>query len=293
MTIGIYKLLFKDGSFYIGKSIDIERRFAAHLYTLKNNTSSRKLQKAYTVQGRPLLEVILECTEEELDEAEKEAIEIFDAINLGLNASAGGTYSYSKDGKNCYLLSENVDVYRSILKALITNTTCKEIATTLGVSIDIVLQISSLKSHSWLAEDMPIEYSALEQINSIGRKNYFSKLVNVVLVSPDKKKTNIPNLREYCKGDTLMYTGLYRVITGEKNSWHGWKLPTTIDKVYPILLSPSLEEFHISYGKAKEFALIHDMNPSSLTRLLSGKVPHYKNWTIKNAKSDDNGNSDS
>lgn len=280
MTIGIYKLNFSNGAFYIGQSIDIERRFSAHLYTLKNNTSSAKLQKAFEITGLPSLEILVECTEEELDSIEKEAIEIFNATTEGLNSSVGGNHTQSKDGKSCYLLSHELDIYRNILQDLITDTTCKKISEKFNVTLDIVLQISSLKSHSWLAEDLPEEYSILEKINTIGRKVYFSKLANIDIVSPEGP-VHIKNLHEFCAGDKVKYTGLYHVIKGIKTSWHGWRLPETKTKEYPILLSPSNVEHMIPYGKAKEFALLNNLNPSSLTRLLRGNITGHKGWSTK------------
>ena len=48
MTVGIYKLEFIDGSFYVGRSTSIKSRYKDHISTLKRNASGcRKLQNKY------------------------------------------------------------------------------------------------------------------------------------------------------------------------------------------------------------------------------------------------------
>ena len=67
MITGIYALKFiGTNKVYIGQSIDIQKRFLAHIYTLSNNRGSAKLQEAYNTFGKPYVDIILECSKEEL-----------------------------------------------------------------------------------------------------------------------------------------------------------------------------------------------------------------------------------
>ena len=96
MTIGIYRLNFPNTTkCYIGQSLDIESRFHTHLNKMRKQESSIKLNAAFLEYGEPTLEVLSECTPEELDEFETETIEIFDAVNNGFNrcSTPGGKTS--------------------------------------------------------------------------------------------------------------------------------------------------------------------------------------------------------
>jgi group I intron endonuclease len=60
-TSGIYKLTFRDGSTYVGKSIDIQRRWDEHFSKLISGKAAASMQKAYNKYGLPSSEVLLEC----------------------------------------------------------------------------------------------------------------------------------------------------------------------------------------------------------------------------------------
>ena len=64
MTTGIYCLKFSSGKYYIGKSINIEARYATHISKLKNGVASIKLNKEYVecAYNLPELLIIEECT---------------------------------------------------------------------------------------------------------------------------------------------------------------------------------------------------------------------------------------
>ncbi len=67
MTSGIYELTFKNGSNYIGQSIDIENRWKQHADKLLKGTAAIKMQSAYDAYGFPDAEVIFECHKDYLD----------------------------------------------------------------------------------------------------------------------------------------------------------------------------------------------------------------------------------
>lgn len=68
MNSGIYILEFPDGSFYIGQSVDIYKRWSEHEKDLKNGKSARKLQEAFDRNYSVInFKVILKCKPDYLD----------------------------------------------------------------------------------------------------------------------------------------------------------------------------------------------------------------------------------
>lgn len=67
MTSGIYKLTFSDGTTYIGKSVDIERRWKEHADKFAKRTAAKAMQYAYDTCGMPSTSILLECHEDHID----------------------------------------------------------------------------------------------------------------------------------------------------------------------------------------------------------------------------------
>src|SRR5574343_1804941 len=61
MTSGVYRLEFLDGSFYIGKSNNIERRWEEHAAKFEKGIAAKLMQAAYNRCGMPEGKVIWEC----------------------------------------------------------------------------------------------------------------------------------------------------------------------------------------------------------------------------------------
>lgn len=67
MTTGIYRLLFNDGSFYIGQSVNIENRIDQHIKDMIDGKHTRKLQDAYEKCGIPSASIMTTCHKDHLD----------------------------------------------------------------------------------------------------------------------------------------------------------------------------------------------------------------------------------
>lgn len=67
MTSGVYELKFANGHRYIGKSIDIDNRWAQHMDKLRKGTAARNMQNAYNMYGAPQGDVLLECHPDHID----------------------------------------------------------------------------------------------------------------------------------------------------------------------------------------------------------------------------------
>ena len=67
MSSGIYLLTFKDGSFYIGKSTNIEKRFSQHNKSMDDGSHTKKVQEAYDRYGSPEQSVLMYCHADHID----------------------------------------------------------------------------------------------------------------------------------------------------------------------------------------------------------------------------------
>lgn len=64
---GVYKLTFPNNSIYVGKSVDIERRWKEHKDSFIKGTAAKKLQTAYILSGMPKAEVLIKCHPDHID----------------------------------------------------------------------------------------------------------------------------------------------------------------------------------------------------------------------------------
>lgn len=92
--IGIYSIYSKSqNKYYIGKSIDIHKRFLKHKSDLRlNQHHSKYLQNVYNKYGEDdlVFQVIQECSYEESGELEKYYIKQFNSFKDGFNETEGG-----------------------------------------------------------------------------------------------------------------------------------------------------------------------------------------------------------
>lgn len=92
--IGVYKITnIATNKSYIGKSIDIKRRFRKHKYYLNNEQHhNMHLQRSWNLYGEENFNfsIIEECKEEELDYLEMYYIQKYDTVENGFNMNYGG-----------------------------------------------------------------------------------------------------------------------------------------------------------------------------------------------------------
>lgn len=67
MDSGIYKLTFEDGSMYIGKSIDMLRRWKEHINKFQKGTAAKDLQHKYNNYGLPDHKILHKCHPDHVD----------------------------------------------------------------------------------------------------------------------------------------------------------------------------------------------------------------------------------
>lgn len=231
MTTGIYILKFKGtDKVYVGQSTDIELRYRMHKTTLKNNKSSKKLQEAYDCYGMPVLEIIAECSIEELDILENQAIEIYDSVNNGFNTMSESGHRTILKGDMAGNSKYSNELVEEVFEYLVDNNlTHAEIIDITGISRGALADISSGISHKWLQEKYPAKYTKLIQLKGTTRKasknNATTKgIVYPKIMSPDGIVYNIESLRGFCKQHNLNHGALGEVLRGFRKQHKGWKV---------------------------------------------------------------------
>lgn len=223
MTIGIYKLIFNDtDKVYVGQSNCIEKRWTSHNSCMRLGKASPKLQYAYSTYGLKGYEILCECSLEELNSTEVEAIGLYDSFNNGFNSSPSATGPCLHGESNPSAL-ETDDTYREILRLLVQASPSlnkREISEICNVSIYTVRHIAALETHAWLKEDMPIEYAKLLCLKSIPhyRGTQYPKLV-----SPDGVVHEVINITKFAKLHGLLQPKITEVMQGTRNHHKGWK----------------------------------------------------------------------
>lgn len=230
MTCGIYRLVFSGtDKYYIGQSINIERRYKAHLNSFINRKANPKMLAVYDLYGQPELEILCECLPKELNGYEAEAIEIFNAVDNGLNifySAHDVPIYYGEEHPRCKYTNEQISKAAELL--VDPNNTAKYICSQTGLSIDAVNHLASLKSYAWLKQDMPELYDKLVVLKGT-RKNPKDLEKRGIkyppVISPDGTVySNITNLKRFCEEHGLYRSNFRRVLKGTSKVCLGWRL---------------------------------------------------------------------
>lgn len=236
MTIGVYKLLFSNGAFYVGRSANIEKRFSTHKNDLKNNKGNKKLLSTYLEVGLPIsCEILEECTSiEESLLREVYWIIKLDAINLGLNISPGGEDILQGELNPGSKYTNNQIL--SVLELIVKGVSLKEISENLGISYNVVRDISAGSEHLWLKEQHPELYQLMLNQRNIRKENSLANLTDKFrfksklskypdLVSPTGEVFSIgDNLSSFANKHGLHLGNLSSLINGRRKSCQKWKL---------------------------------------------------------------------
>lgn len=107
MTTGIYKLIFSEDVFYVGKSINMENRYNQHVKNLQNNKASEKMQAAYKMYGLPKVDYIFECHPDHLDIIETYLIWYLQPPLNTVLSEAIDEESWNILDRNSYLLKDS------------------------------------------------------------------------------------------------------------------------------------------------------------------------------------------
>jgi hypothetical protein len=229
MTCGIYLLRFiGTDKVYIGQSKNIEARFIVHVGRLRRNEAASKLQEAFNLYGIPTFEILVECSETELDENEILGIEIFDSCNNGFNTFSkplGGSCLIGD--KNPSSKYSNEDIEYAFLMLVYTDLAHRIIAETTKVSKATIDAINSCKVHSWLKEKYPKEYYILanKPIRHSKNKTALEKgIIYPTIVCPNGIEYNVTNTSQFAKDHGLNNSHLVQVLLGKERQHKKWRL---------------------------------------------------------------------
>lgn len=237
MTIGIYKLEFTDGSFYIGRSVNIESRYKDHCSMLTRNASTCPLvQKKYNeVNILPTLSIVETTSIDNISDREVYWISALSATTKGLNVLPGGEDILVGD-KHPMSKYSNTQIYQ-VLKLLASTTPIyshKEIEVETGVKATTVKDIVCGTSHTWLQEEYPDLYSAMLSVKSNRQKH--NSLANLnpqankkvleypEVISPKGEVFKIEHLSRFAEAHGLQASNLSHVLSGRRLHHKGWKL---------------------------------------------------------------------
>jgi group I intron endonuclease len=233
MTIGIYRLCFNGTDrCYVGQSVNIEKRYKQHLSSFINNKANPKMMEAYIQYGNPFLEILCECTVEELDIAENEAIEIFDCVNNGFNVLEHATDTPESRGENNgHAKYSNCQVEKVLELLCDPKITFVKISEITGVSVSIIGQTACGKTHQWLEEKYPDMYSNVMSLNgtriSIRNSSGARGIKYLPVVSPSGEVyNNISNVREFCRQHALHQSAFSMLLKGNRKIHKGWRIAT-------------------------------------------------------------------
>jgi group I intron endonuclease len=163
MTCGIYLLGFTNTEkVYVGQSTNIEKRFLAHCNDLRKGTHTARLNFAFLNYGLPELEILEICNKERLNELEKIHISLWHAVTNGFNylhLPGGGSCKGEHNSRSLYKDSQIISLVDHIL--INCNSSLVTISEETGISYNVVKNIVSGKSHTWLQDILPEKYAKL------------------------------------------------------------------------------------------------------------------------------------
>jgi hypothetical protein len=194
--------------------------------------------------GAPELEILLECSESELNHNENEAIEIFNSVLDGFN-----TLEHAEDMPKWKSklkgdeLGTSVYSNEQILKAAKLmcdyTLTLLKVSELTNISYATIKKIAQGVQHRWIGEKYPEIWNTLqsvrEQRNSYRHSNHGATVKNLFsakaqgitypkVISPEGKIYEIENLSEFCRQNDLQRANMRKMFKGTRNSHKGWFL---------------------------------------------------------------------
>lgn len=226
MTIGIYKLSFTGtNQVYIGQSQNIEYRYSQHLSYLKRGRNSKKLQIAYIKYGIPNMEVIVECSLEDLDSLENGAIEVYDSFNNGLNSLEEAGYMPILVGENHPGAKySNEQIAAAFILLVNTELTHQQVADKTGISKNMVNHIAAGTCHVWLQQEFPEEFAMLASRKPKAGTSSERGVIHPKIMSPEGNVYTVDNIRAFGREHSLPYSSLVYFITGQRKNMRGWSI---------------------------------------------------------------------
>lgn len=220
---GVYRLEFKDGSYYVGQSVNLNSRLKDHYRMLMSgNHHSYKVQHKYNEEKcLPIHYIVKECPIEELNTFEDSLIDLKDP--LCLNIKAGGDSNYGINSLTAKYNTIDIEMAFFLLVEHL-GISHKEVADFVGIDINTVHDISAGRSRAFteMKSKYPEKYAQLlkqKACNTRGKNT-------IVLSHTDGRVVTLitGEYSEFCRKNAVQSSNLAKVITGKRKTTMGWSL---------------------------------------------------------------------
>lgn len=294
MTCGIYCLYYEtdDFQYYIGESLNIEGRYLRHCRELATNKHPNyKLARGHKTFGFPSISIIENTSAEIIKEREVHWIQEYNSFYNGMNLTTGGEgCGYGGDHPRAvYQESTYINI---LVELSSTKDNFTEIANRLRVDKDIVTNIASGASHTYLAESYPEEYALMMRkkgsrcVGSVPTKDkltYYNIFIDLVHTNLPMKsiadKFGVSNsiVMDISKGKSHLYLKkeypvLYSILEGKRG------VQSRFAKLWPKVVSPDGVVYTIENSAL--FAREQGIDSGGLSRVLNGKQLSVKGWKV-------------
>ncbi len=288
----IYCLYFEsdDAKYYIGQSINTPSRYTKHKrLMLTGKHPNIGLQKAYNMYNKLPSIYILETgiRDKELDYREMYWIKEFDSYYNGYNNTLGGRLFEFGDTNNGRKYPEYVYV-NILFDIAYTNNTAKQIAEDNGVPRPIVNSIMQGVAHTYLEDSYPDEYTILRNKKNNRITKYSSevceKVFELLLIGTEYQKIADNLSVPYTLVTSIAYGNSHKELRNKYQEKYDILISTrnksTSNRkvLYPDILDPEGDIHKVNI--ASHLAETYKLDPSSLAKVLNGKLKQYKGWHL-------------
>jgi hypothetical protein len=199
MTCGIYKLTFPSGRFYIGKSIDISKRWEQHANDMRSGKHTKKLQNEFNIYGTYTQEVLFECHQDHIDIMEESYI-------ARLQPPLNGTYPKDRldviadTELGTFLSYMNIGTLQHIEQLHNTKNKVVELETSIKKQESLVAKLSTKRTKEELAADIKGKIKELEkEVYTLNHSLSISKETRAELFAENCRLLSYKNLPWYKK----------------------------------------------------------------------------------------------
>jgi group I intron endonuclease len=263
------------GKKYVGQTVDYKRRLIRHKSDFKNidtkfYRSIRKYGWNNFVWG-----IIEETNCENLSDLEIFYIKKFNSYENGYNSTPGGKAGL--DYKKLFKY-EFINQNGEIAKGKNLTKFCRENNLNRRHMIEVI-NGKALSHKGW-------KLLTTEKVGHEYRTEKQAKIFKII--SPNDEIVVAKNIRKFCRDNNLNYEKIRMVLNGKRKSYKGWRLEGNPRNGYITASQNRKKKFQIVSpdGELMEFYGIQDfcqkynLNPSSISILLSGKRKSNKGWTL-------------
>jgi len=221
-VIGIYKLVFPDGSYYIGQSVDINSRYKSHIHELTLcKHYNYKVQSCFDKQGVPKLHIMQESSLSSLNELEAQYINLKDPACL--NILCGGNFQHRGENSARAVYSKE-----TLLKVFFALTepevlASKEISEMFNVDLGTVSDIRAGRGRALeFKEEYPEKFNMLLKNKSHNTRGKST----ITLIHSDSTAVTLTTgeYSSFCRQYGIHTSNLSKVLKGTRKSTGGWIL---------------------------------------------------------------------